>query len=111
MDMNHNNNIDWMNLQISANNASSFIGHVTCGWNIQIEVCSCEKKYDYSRFDDMVLAFNYHPYPMPPLKMLFEITAAMDSWIRADPKNVVAVHCAVSVYTACLSIDTLRHEW
>jgi len=47
MDMNHNNNIDWMNLQISANNASSFIGHVTCGWNVQIEVCSCEKKYDY----------------------------------------------------------------
>jgi hypothetical protein len=47
IDMNHNNNINWMNLQISANNASSFIGDVTCGWELKIEVCSCEKIYDY----------------------------------------------------------------
>ena len=35
---------------------------------------------------------------MPPLKSLVELCHQLDSWLRADFKNVLVIHCKVIVY-------------
>ena len=57
-------------------------------WNLS------EKRYDYSAFDNQVIEICFPGYPAPPLGLLFKICASMESWLRADPQNVVVVHCA-----------------
>jgi tensin len=56
-------------------------------WNIS------EQQYDYSKFDDNVIEFKFPGYPSPPLHQIFSICDAIDSWLRADEKNVAAIHC------------------
>ncbi|KAJ8611847.1 hypothetical protein CTAYLR_005783 [Chrysophaeum taylorii] len=52
-----------------------------------------EETYDYSAFEDQVLEFKFPGHPAPPLGMLFKMCASVESWIEADPQNVMAVHC------------------
>ena len=52
-----------------------------------------QRKYDYSRFNNNVFEFGFPDHHSPPLDMLLSICKCIDSWLRADPKNVVAVHC------------------
>jgi len=52
-----------------------------------------EESYDYSWFEEQVLEYKFPGQPAPPLGMLFKMCASVESWIEADPQNVIAVHC------------------
>lgn len=52
-----------------------------------------DRSYDYSLFGDQVIEFKFPGYPSPPLDKIFNICRSMDSWLRADVQNVIAVHC------------------
>ena len=52
-----------------------------------------EEAYDYSLFDNQVVEYKFPGHPAPPLGLLFQICIAVESWLDADPKNVIAVHC------------------
>ncbi|KAJ1461774.1 hypothetical protein M885DRAFT_611384 [Pelagophyceae sp. CCMP2097] len=65
-----------------------------------------EESYDYACFEQQVLEFKFPGHPAPPLGMLFKMCASIESWLEADPENVVAVHCLTgrgrtSVVMAC----------
>eukprot|EP01100_Stratorugosa_tubuloviscum_P010511 TRINITY_DN451_c0_g1_i2.p1 TRINITY_DN451_c0_g1~~TRINITY_DN451_c0_g1_i2.p1 ORF type:complete len:591 (-),score=205.25 TRINITY_DN451_c0_g1_i2:53-1825(-) len=56
-------------------------------WNLS------EFKYDYSKFDNQIMEFGFPDHHNPPLVLLFKIILSMDSWLKADPKNICVVHC------------------
>lgn len=65
-----------------------------------------EESYDYQPFEEQVLEYKFPGHPAPPLGMLFKMCASVESWIDADPQNVIAVHCLTgrgrtSVVLAC----------
>ncbi|KAJ1449725.1 protein-tyrosine phosphatase-like protein, partial [Pelagophyceae sp. CCMP2097] len=65
-----------------------------------------EESYGYACFEQQVLEFKFPGHPAPPLGMLFKMCASIESWLEADPENVVAVHCLTgrgrtSVVMAC----------
>jgi len=66
-----------------------------------------EEKYDYSKFNNQVLEFNFPGHPAPPLGLLFKICSSLENWLDADPNNVAVVHCQTgkgrtSTVLACL---------
>jgi protein-tyrosine phosphatase len=52
-----------------------------------------EKEYDTSKLNDQVLDFGWPDHQAPPLKLLFALCKSIDSWLKSDSKNVVAIHC------------------
>jgi phosphatidylinositol-3,4,5-trisphosphate 3-phosphatase/dual-specificity protein phosphatase PTEN len=52
-----------------------------------------EKKYEYDKFDNNVLELGWFDHHAPYLELLFQACQAMSSWLAADEKNVVVVHC------------------
>ena len=56
-------------------------------WNLS------EVDYDSSLLDDMVLAYKFPGSPSPPLGLLLKLLMAMESWLKADARNVAVVHC------------------
>jgi len=52
-----------------------------------------EEQYDYSLFADQVLEYNFPGHPAPPLGVLFKICVAIESWLDADERNIVVIHC------------------
>ena len=56
-------------------------------WNLS------EVEYDVSIFDDQVLFFSFPGSPSPPLGLLLKLLISMESWLKADERNVAVVHC------------------
>lgn len=80
-----------------------------------------ETSYDYSLFDEQVrvsgcvlgalflmerskrltqcavqvMEYKFPGHPAPPLGMLCKMCTSIESWLAADPENVVVVHCMV----------------
>jgi hypothetical protein len=56
-------------------------------WNLS------EVEYDYSLLNEQVLAYKFPGSPSPPLGLLLKLIFSMESWLKADPKNVAVLHC------------------
>lgn len=56
-------------------------------WNVS------EESYDYSKFAEQVLEYQFPGHPAPPLGLLFKICTSVESWLDADERNVAVVHC------------------
>lgn len=56
-------------------------------WNLS------EVEYDVDVFDDQVLTFSFPGSPSPPLGLLLKLLMSMESWLKADERNVAVVHC------------------
>ena len=56
-------------------------------WNLS------EVEYDVSILDDQVLLCSFPGSPSPPLGLLLKLLISMESWLRADDRNVAVVHC------------------
>ena len=56
-------------------------------WNLS------EVEYDLSILDDQVLLFSFPGSPSPPLGLLLKLLISMESWLKADERNVAVVHC------------------
>ena len=54
-----------------------------------------EKEYDTSKLNDQVLDFGWPDHQAPPFKILFALCKSIDSWLKSEPTNVVAIHCKV----------------
>lgn len=52
-----------------------------------------EVEYDYSFFDNEVLPFHFPGSPSPPLGMLLKLLLSIESWLKADSRNVAVFHC------------------
>jgi C2 domain of PTEN tumour-suppressor protein len=56
-------------------------------WNIS------EVSYDVDILDDQVLTFSFPGSPSPPLGLLLKLLVSMESWLKADSRNVAVIHC------------------
>lgn len=56
-------------------------------WNLS------EVEYDVDILDDQVLTFSFPGSPSPPLGLLLKLLMSMESWLKADERNVAVVHC------------------
>lgn len=56
-------------------------------WNLS------EVEYDVDILDDQVLTFSFPGSPSPPLGLLLKLLVSMESWLKADDRNVAVVHC------------------
>jgi len=56
-------------------------------WNLS------EVEYDISILEDQVLLFSFPGSPSPPLGLLLKLLISMESWLKADERNVAVVHC------------------
>eukprot|EP00584_Thalassiosira_punctigera_P005626 CAMPEP_0172531152 /NCGR_PEP_ID=MMETSP1067-20121228/4667_1 /TAXON_ID=265564 ORGANISM="Thalassiosira punctigera, Strain Tpunct2005C2" /NCGR_SAMPLE_ID=MMETSP1067 /ASSEMBLY_ACC=CAM_ASM_000444 /LENGTH=513 /DNA_ID=CAMNT_0013315499 /DNA_START=50 /DNA_END=1588 /DNA_ORIENTATION=- len=56
-------------------------------WNLS------EVEYDASVLEDQVLVYKFPGSPSPPLGLLLKLLMAMESWLKADERNVAVVHC------------------
>eukprot|EP00911_Craspedida_sp_UC1_P002631 UC1_evm1s1938 len=52
-----------------------------------------KKFYDISKLDNQVLDFGWPDHLAPPIERLCSCCGSMDSWLSADDKNIVVVHC------------------
>jgi len=56
-------------------------------WNLS------EVEYDASVLDDQVLVYKFPGSPSPPLGLLLKLLLSMESWLKADERNVAVLHC------------------
>ena len=56
-------------------------------WNLS------EVEYDSSILDDQVLVYKFPGSPSPPLGLLLKLLLSMESWLKADERNVAVLHC------------------
>lgn len=56
-------------------------------WNLS------EIEYDISILEDQVLLFSFPGSPSPPLGLLLKLLISMESWLKADERNIAVVHC------------------
>lgn len=56
-------------------------------WNLS------ELEYDYSVLQDQVMTFQFPGAPSPPLGMMLKILLGVESWLKADERNVAVMHC------------------
>jgi C2 domain of PTEN tumour-suppressor protein len=56
-------------------------------WNIS------EVDYDVSILDEQVLTYSFPGSPSPPLGLLLKLLVSIESWLKADARNVAVVHC------------------
>lgn len=56
-------------------------------WNLS------EVEYDASILDDQVLVYKFPGSPSPPLGLLLKLLLSMESWLKADERNVAVLHC------------------
>ena len=56
-------------------------------WNLS------ELEYEYSVLSDQVMAFQFPGSPSPPLGLLLKILLSIESWLKADSRNVAVLHC------------------
>lgn len=51
------------------------------------------RKYDYGKFGNQVMDFEWQDHHSPRLHTLFLICDLIHKFLKADPMNVVVVHC------------------
>lgn len=56
-------------------------------WNLS------EVEYNIDILQDQVLTYSFPGSPSPPLGLLLKLLMSMESWLKADPRNVAVVHC------------------
>ena len=56
-------------------------------WNLS------EVEYDASVLEDQVLVYKFPGSPSPPLGLLLKLLLSMESWLKADERNVAVLHC------------------
>ena len=56
-------------------------------WNLS------EVDYDQSILNDQVLTFSFPGSPSPPLGLMLKLLVSLESWLKADDRNVAVVHC------------------
>eukprot|EP00573_Skeletonema_grethae_P002902 CAMPEP_0201691780 /NCGR_PEP_ID=MMETSP0578-20130828/4846_1 /ASSEMBLY_ACC=CAM_ASM_000663 /TAXON_ID=267565 /ORGANISM="Skeletonema grethea, Strain CCMP 1804" /LENGTH=862 /DNA_ID=CAMNT_0048177041 /DNA_START=45 /DNA_END=2633 /DNA_ORIENTATION=+ len=56
-------------------------------WNLS------EVEYESSVLDDQVLVYKFPGSPSPPLGLLLKLLLSMESWLKADERNVAVLHC------------------
>lgn len=57
-------------------------------WNLS------EMDYDVDNLlNEQVMTYSFPGSPSPPLGMLLKLLMGMESWLKADPRNVAVVHC------------------
>eukprot|EP01082_Thalassiosira_pseudonana_P006568 g5858.t1 g5858 contig20:305499-308161(-) len=56
-------------------------------WNLS------EVEYESSVLDDQVLVYKFPGSPSPPLGLLLKLLMSMESWLKADERNVAVIHC------------------
>jgi protein-tyrosine phosphatase len=56
-------------------------------WNLS------ELEYDYSQLQDQVMTFQFPGSPSPPLGLMLKILLSVESWLKADERNVAVMHC------------------
>mmetsp|Transcript_8857 Transcript_8857/g.13216 ORF Transcript_8857/g.13216 Transcript_8857/m.13216 type:complete len:795 (+) Transcript_8857:27-2411(+) len=56
-------------------------------WNLS------ELEYNYSILQDQVMAFQFPGSPSPPLGLMLKILLSVESWLKADERNVAVMHC------------------
>ena len=56
-----------------------------------------QQNYHVEKFHSNVVDFGFPDHHAPPLDLLFVICNAIHQYLQADPHNVVAVHCKVSI--------------
>lgn len=56
-------------------------------WNLS------EVDYDVSLLHEQVLTFSFPGSPSPPLGLLLKLLISIESWLKADERNVAVVHC------------------
>lgn len=66
-------------------NARHFMHYMI--WNLS------QRPYDYGLFHDMIQPLGWPDHHAPALSLLFKIVSGMDSWLKADKKNIAVVHC------------------
>lgn len=59
-------------------------------WNV---AGTSNSHYDPTPFGGRVVQLRFTGFLCPPLMMILEACASIHAWLRADPANVVAVHC------------------
>jgi hypothetical protein len=80
---------------ITANRKLAAVGHLLqlrhggryMVWNIS------EVEYDTSVLDDQVLVYKFPGSPSPPLGLLLKLLMSLESWLKADERNVAVIHC------------------
>ena len=80
---------------ITANRKLAAVGHLLqlrhggryMVWNIS------EVEYDSSVLDDQVLVYKFPGSPSPPLGLLLKLLMSLESWLKADERNVAVIHC------------------
>lgn len=56
-------------------------------WNLS------EVEYDVDIFNDQVLTYSFPGSPSPPLGLLLKLFVSLESWLKADSRNVAVLHC------------------
>ncbi|GKY99303.1 hypothetical protein MPSEU_000885400 [Mayamaea pseudoterrestris] len=56
-------------------------------WNLS------EVDYDVAIMQDQVLTYSFPGSPSPPLGLMLKLLLSMESWLKADARNVAVVHC------------------
>ena len=56
-------------------------------WNLS------EVEYEASILDDQVLVYKFPGSPSPPLGLLLKLLLSVESWLKADERNVAVLHC------------------
>ncbi len=80
---------------VTANRKLAAVGHLLqqrhggryMVWNIS------EVEYDTSVLDDQVLMYKFPGSPSPPLGLLLKLLMSLESWLKADERNVAVIHC------------------
>lgn len=83
------------NSEISGERKLAAIGHLLdrrhCGrymvWNLS------EVDYDITILNEQVLTFSFPGSPSPPLGLLLKLLVSIESWLKADDRNVAVIHC------------------
>ena len=73
-------------------------------WNVS------EYSYNTSAFNDQVIEYISTGYPNPSLIELFTICKKMVSWLEADNRNIVVIHCQKSRTRRALVLSCLLYE-
>lgn len=56
-------------------------------WNLS------EVDYEISALEEQVMTYSFPGSPSPPLGLLLKLLVSMESWLKADERNVAVLHC------------------
>jgi len=81
-DSSHANSIDEVRAFLDENHPSQYLVFNLSGHT-----------YDTTKLNNQVADFEWPHKHMPDLEKLVDLCRNLDSWLRADPQNVIVVHC------------------